>query len=431
MKRFEGMAKLVAPFLLLTACTGTLESTAEPVEVTGIEEQAYWSERALAAGLGPDAEGEWPDAAETTAGEAPAHEDPDPASDEEAPAEDAAPTEAPEEEPAPEEPAPEDATPAADPAPPTSGGGSGPGAGVASLGPLPGAMGGLRWPAAPTTTRTVVATSAADVSAAASVAGTRVDVRGAIGGDVSVTANDVHIVADATTDLGVLSFARGVHRVQVSGGHWAGFRFAIPADFGGGSPSYDAGWMVTDVLVEDAIVDSPDIAFAVRGQRIALVNNDVTAIDYSVWCGDTGPLQSEDVILHRNVFDSSGPEATVRLVQVLRSATVDNTLANTFKHNYRIHGVSDLNYASDNVLIGTGVMLGRMPGDTLGRVWFDDNVFHHDAPDLFNPQETISDLRARNNVVHTDVHAAFYARSVPAGWDLADNVVHPYAPPPS
>ena len=132
----------------------------------------------------------------------------------------------------------------------------------------------------------------------------------------------------------------------------------------------------------------------------------------------------------RNSFDSAGPESTVRLVSVLRTATIENRIANSNKHNYRIHGTSDLAYARDNLLINTGVMLGRMAGDTLNRIWFDDNVFHHVAPDLFNPDGAIGSLRARRNLAMTDVWSCFYCGSTPAGWDIADNVVAPYTPAP-
>jgi hypothetical protein len=169
----------------------------------------------------------------------------------------------------------------------------------------------------------------------------------------------------------------------------------------------------------------------VRGLRIAIVGSDVTAGRYSVWCGDTASFQSEDLILLDNVFRSAGPEATVRFVSVLRSATVGNIMSNTLKHNYRIHGVSDLNYAAHNLLVNTGVMFGRMEGDSLNRVFFDDNTFHHTAPDLLNPDTAIRALSAHDNVAYTNVWSQFYAGSVMPGWDLANNVIRPYQPPPA
>src|SRR5690606_4943776 len=234
-------------------------------------------------------------------------------------------------------------------------------------------------------TREVTVTTAAQASAEAGVAGTRIFIEGARGGDVSVGANDVEIIADDATRLGRLGVGRGVARGRVEGGRWSATPPPRPAQY---YPPVEhrPEWMVEDVTVEGVHVIAPDMACESRGRRIAILRSRADAVRYSVWCGDTGPMQSEDVILHENVFVSSGPEATVRLVQVLRSATIGNTLSNTGKHNYRVHGTSDLNYAADNLLVGTGVMLGCMPGVDLNRVWFDDNVFHHYAPDLFNPE---------------------------------------------
>lgn len=302
--------------------------------------------------------------------------------------------------------------------------------GVETLGPLPAAMAGLRWPEQPRITREVTVTSAGQASAEASVAGTRIFIEGARGGDVSVSANDVEIIADDATRLGRLGLGRGVSRVRIEGGTWSAIHLALPAQY---YPSVEhrPEWMVSDVTIEGVHVIAPDMAFEIRGRRIAILRSRADAVRYSVWCGDTGPMQSEDVILHENVFVSSGPEATVRLVQVLRSATIDNTLSNTGKHNYRIHGTSDLNYAAQNLLVGTGVMLGRMPGDDLGRTWFDDNVFHHSAPDLFNPERTIGALHATGNVAHTNVWDCFYCGSVQPGWTVGENEIRPYTPPPA
>ncbi|HJL14827.1 MAG TPA: hypothetical protein RMH99_04175 [Sandaracinaceae bacterium LLY-WYZ-13_1] len=302
--------------------------------------------------------------------------------------------------------------------------------GLADLGPLPPELTGLRWPQTPRVTREVTVTTHAALTAAVSVPGTRVHVRGVIGGDVSVPADDVEILADEASRLGRLRVERAVHRVRLEGGHWQGVHLAVPARWW---PTHEvrAEWMVEDVWIDGVTVDAPGSAFEIRGRRIAVTHADVRAARYSVWCGDTDPLRSEDVILHGNVFDSAGPESTVRLVSVLRSATVANRLANTNKHNYRVHGDSDLAYAADNLLVDTGVMLGTMPGDALGTVWFDDNVLHHTAPDLFNPSRTaIARLVARGNVAYTDVWSAFYPGTAPGGWDVRDNQRLAYTPAP-
>ena len=112
-------------------------------------------------------------------------------------------------------------------------------------------------------------------------------------------------------------------------------------------------------------------------------------------------------------------------VSVLRSVVVDSTLQNSnessfdpslddpfavdppsnTKHNYRIHGHSDLNFAARNVLINSGMMFAGLedgfadpPLDHIGHMWVNDNTFHHRVPDLFNPKETIDVLVARGNV---------------------------------
>lgn len=300
-----------------------------------------------------------------------------------------------------------------------------------SLGALPPELAELAWPERPRTSREVTVTTAAELSAEAAVPGTRIHVQGASGGDVSVTASDVEIEADEATTLGTLSIAQSVARVRVTGGRWGGVRVAIPAVFAP-SVEYRPEWMAEDLWFQNVTVDSgSETALEIRGRRIALLESDVTGGRYSVWCGDTAHFQSEDVILFGNTLRSAGPEATVRLVSVLRSAVVANQLSNTYKHNYRIHGTSDLNYAADNLLAGTGVMLGTMEGDSLGRVWFDDNEMHHDAPDLFNPSPTtIRELYARRNVVHAAQHGTLYGGAVPSGWTLEDNVVGPYTPAP-
>lgn len=300
-----------------------------------------------------------------------------------------------------------------------------------SLGALPSELGSLAWPTRPNVTREVSVTTAAELQEAAATPGTRVLANGVHGGDVRITANDVEIVADPGTSLGQLSIGQGVQRVRVEGGRWTAVRIDVPADFSAGA-SYRPELMAQDVWLEGMTVESgSETAYEIRGERIAIVGSDVTAGRYSVWCGDTGDFQTEDLILYDNVFRSAGPEATVRLVSVLRSATVSNVLSNTFKHNYRIHGVSDLNFAADNLLVGTGVMLGTMEGDSLGTVWFDDNVMHHDAPDLFNPSPSIAALFARRNMVYAAQHTSFYGGAAPSGWTVAENQMAAYQEPPS
>lgn len=300
------------------------------------------------------------------------------------------------------------------------------------LGPLPSELDSLVWPTRPQVTNEVTATTAEELEAAVSTPGTRVRLRGVEAGEVRVTADDIEIIADESSSLGRLYIAQSVRRVRVEGGRWAGVKIEVPADFTAGK-SFHPELMAEDVWLEGMkVVADEGIAYEIRGKRIAIVDSDVTAELYSVWCGDTGHFQTEDLILYGNVFRSKGPESTVRLVSVLRSAAVSNVMSNTYKHNYRVHGVSDLNLAVDNLLVGTGVMLGTMEGDRLGTVWFDDNVMHHDAPDLFNPSpSSIATLFARRNTAYAQQHAVFYEGELPPGWVLAENQVAPYQDPPS
>ena len=62
---------------------------------------------------------------------------------------------------------------------------------------------------------------------------------------------------------------------------------------------------------------------------------------------------------------------------------------------------------------------------------FDDNVMHHDSPDLFDPAPAIGALVARRNTVYARQHDSFYGGPVGAGWDLSENQVAPYQDPPA
>jgi hypothetical protein len=303
------------------------------------------------------------------------------------------------------------------------------GLGIHSLGALPSELSALAWAERPRITREVTATSAAQITAEAATPGTRIRVSGASGGDVTIAANDVEIIADGSTSLGKIHIGKSLSRIRVEGGRWTGVLVALPANW----PDYRPEFMSQDLWFEGMTINAPAYAFEIRGRRIVLAKNDVTAVDYSVWVGDTDTFQSEDLILYDNVFRSAGPQSTVRFVSALRTATVSNVFVNGGKHNYRVHGTSDLNYAADNLLVNTGVMLGTMPGDSLGLCWFDDNVFHQTAPDLFNPSTTaVRTLRARRNVVYDNGHSSFLGdRAGTAGWEITDNTVFPYQPPPA
>ena len=108
---------------------------------------------------------------------------------------------------------------------------------------------------------------------------------------------------------------------------------------------------------------------------------------------------------------------------------IDNSIHNPNKHNYRLHGTSDLNYARGNLLLGAGVMMGTMPGDSLDRVWFNDNTFYHYTPGIFNMSSGITMVHAHDNVGYSDVWSTFPQRV--STWDFSNNVMHPYTTPPT
>ena len=78
---------------------------------------------------------------------------------------------------------------------------------------------------------------------------------------------------------------------------------------------------------------------------------------------------------------------------------VGNVLYNPIKHNYRIHGTSDLHYAARNTINGGGVMIGDGRTDRVGKVWFNDNVLNHTTEDLFNMKGPLEQISAHNNTV--------------------------------
>jgi hypothetical protein len=284
----------------------------------------------------------------------------------------------------------------------------------------------IAWPAEPTITREVEVRTVAEFERAASMAGTRVLIRAGFGGGpsgfVNTSASDLEIVADpgVSIDAG-LGIGGGERRVRVIGGHYQTVLTSVGM----------SGAMSEDVLFDGVTVEpSEGNAFNLSGYRIAVLRSTANAPDYCVYADAAPGVPNSDFILAGNVFDSAN-EATVRLIDVTNSATVDNRLTNNAKHNYRIHGTTAQSYAARNVLIVSGTMLGTQEGDQLGEAWFNDNVFYHMTPDLFHPDAARVDvLHAHGNTAYTDEWDCFYCPDVPAAWDLQDNQVLAYQPPP-
>ncbi len=295
------------------------------------------------------------------------------------------------------------------------------------LGALPAELGEVRWPAAPRVSRDLTIDGDGG-SRTIDRAGTRVLVRGALDRLV-VAASDVEVRAEEGARIGQLTMERGVARVSVRGGRYGAIELPVPAQHVPPPPVWRRDWLVRDVRIEGVEVDAADTAFAVRGVRVAILNSRARAARYSVWCGDTQDFQTEDLVLAGNRFESAGPESTVRLVGVRRAIVVDNTLSNTFKHDFRVHGTSDQVVFARNRLLHTGIMVGSMPEDHIGSVWILDNEVHHDVPSLFQVgRDRVRRLVARGNRVYSDRWDCFVCEAPREGWEIGDNPVAPYRP---
>ncbi|MDQ3034326.1 MAG: hypothetical protein M3Y87_18100 [Myxococcota bacterium] len=307
------------------------------------------------------------------------------------------------------------------------------------LGTLPSELEGLQWPAAPRIEREVRATCerasdcAATVQRAIDVAGTRVRVAGRVDEPVGVHASDVEILIEQGGRLERIVIDPGVQRVRIAGGEVGSIELLPPARWDPDA-TYDEALFVTDVTLEDLRIEASDSAFVIRGRRVAVLGCDVTAERYSLWAGDTGPLDGEDLIIADNTFRSAGPESTLRMHDVRRSVVVRNVLSNGNKHDYRVHGRGDLAYASHNVLLRTGIMIGTQPGDRVGTVIFEDNVLYQEMPSMLEIDfPAIRRLVLRNNTVYTDRWDSFYPYPrVGDGWTVEGNRRFPfraYQPP--
>jgi hypothetical protein len=292
------------------------------------------------------------------------------------------------------------------------------------LGELPPELGTIAWPAPPRVRRAIAVGSEQEAARAAAQSGSRIVVRDDID-DLTVTADDIEIVNRAR--IGHLAIERGHRRIRVTGGRYGAIELAVPAQFVPPPPVWRAEWLVEDVMIDDVDVEAADTAFAIRGRRVAIVRSRAHAQRYSVWCGDTGEFSTEDLVIAGNRFDSAGPESTVRLVGVSGAVVVDNVLANTQKHDFRVHGTSDRVFFARNRLLRTGIMVGSMPGDRIGSVWIVDNTLHHTAPSLFQTDPSrVERLVAHGNHIYSDRWSCFVCDATAPRWSVSDNPVEPY-----
>lgn len=303
------------------------------------------------------------------------------------------------------------------------------------IGSLPSGL-TINWPTAPRITRDVEARNSSEFNAAAAVPGSRITVRANLPGSLRITASDIQVNASGMS-LGLLTIERSVKRVSLQGGTYQTIHAVLPTVWWPTQESRPE-WMVEDLMVNGVRVvttstgGDEQIAFNIAGRRIAIIRSSTSARTYSVWSGSSSNIPSEDIILAGNNFVSDGPEATVRLVNVRRSVSVDNRLTNgtpdmsISKHNFRIHGTASNIYVARNVLVHSGTMNGNMDGDSVDRMWFVNNTFYQLRPDLFNfDRNRVRSLVANDNHAYTDIHTVFTYNTAPT-WTLSNNQIHAY-----
>jgi hypothetical protein len=236
--------------------------------------------------------------------------------------------------------------------------------------------------------------------------------------------------------LGGVTLNKAISRIALYGGHYTGtIELSMAAQFWPSRVDNPA-WAIQDVMIDGVSVRSTSsTAVFLRGRRVALLRSFAYGADYGVYMDTINGDQNNDVIIAGNNIQAEGRQATVRLISVLRSVVINNRMTDLLltgsKHDYRIHGVSDQNYAAHNELVNAGVMIGTMSGDNVGHAWFIANTMHHNTPDLFNIDRTnVKVMHARDNSVFSDVWNCLLCGTTPSAWDVANNVVKPYTSPP-
>jgi len=279
------------------------------------------------------------------------------------------------------------------------------------LGPLPFEV---NWPVPPKIVREVVVNSMDDYAQHANAMGTRFLIKESLPEQLAIQANDVEVLMDASVHVPHITIGAGLRRIRVAGGVTGTVAIPVPGrwDDGLGRHVFDPERIVEDVVFDgirvrtapppkDTRKASGTTAFSIRGRRIAVLNCEVDSGTYGVWCSfGVAPrdVPCEDIIVAGCTFRAAGPEATVRFVGARRGVVVANVLYNPIKHNYRIHGISDLHYAARNTLNGGGVMIGDNKTDQVGRVWFNDNVLNNTTAGFFNLKASLDQITAHNNV---------------------------------
>jgi uncharacterized protein YegP (UPF0339 family) len=321
------------------------------------------------------------------------------------------------------------------------------------LGPLPPEL-TVAWPSRPKTRRILEINSPGVREVRVDRPKTRVIISANLD-QLTLAASDIEVLVNDGMRIGRLFIERALSRFRIKGGTFGNIELAPPVDYTSNPAVTNESWLVQDVLVDGVtvITSIPDIAgepdnnntfsaFYLRGKRIAILNSHIQAYHYAVWTwANTNDFQSEDIILAGNVFESAGPEATVRLVSVLRSVAVNNRFVNGWghatttdiKHNYRIHARSDLNFAARNTLIKSGIMIGTMRrdiergvdmDDMLGTVWFQDNFIYHITPSLLeaDTQDHLTHFIVTGNVIFSEAWDHLL-ETIPEEWTFENNYI--------
>jgi hypothetical protein len=295
--------------------------------------------------------------------------------------------------------------------------------------------------ALPVTNREVSVSTAAAFNEAAAVAGTRIVVTASQTGALSVSANDIDVQVQSGVSLGVLRVERGVHRVRVSGGTFQQVILSEPVVYWP-SEQVREEWVVEDVTLDNLTIRTPRtgsemlIGLNAYARRLSLTNSRISAWAYAVWSGSRNAIPSQDFFFEDNIFESDGPEATVRLVSIQGATLRRNRLTNGLatdaisKHNFRVHGVSTDVLFEQNVLVYSGTMNGTMEGDDVDRFIIRNNTFHQLRPDLFNIDPArVRNFTAANNTAYSNIHSCFVCVSAPSSWSVSGNQLQPYQAP--
>jgi len=296
-------------------------------------------------------------------------------------------------------------------------------------------------PVMPVITQEISVTNEHELYAAAKQPGTRIIVSADIPNASLISGSDVEVVATGY-QLGQMTLEHSSHRVRFIGGQYQRINVNPPTVWW---PAFESNpaWFSTDVSIQDvSFVNPSGIAISVGGKRVAILNNTCQVRDYCIW--GTSDLGIEDLIVAGNHFVTQGVQANIRLVSITRSVVVENYLESLVKHNYRIHGISDLIYAARNTLVGAGALMGGCDApyyDQIGQVWHHNNVHHHignnstfQVGEWTPPSQGctepfgVQDMDARNNILYSDI-APFWTYGTPPGhWIDENNQVFPYQP---